>query len=339
MAYYNSKPILGHCREHKRFKTHNDLDMSYIDDYKRYYLNDYEDDDEYNTNFSFDERNILLNSQRVTKNLIETILANHKTIPSNKPQNSVAENKSYKDISNLVEFIPYNVILENFENIEKKGNNLLKIPPKAISKFEENSFYSIQKFDEDIPMEKQIFQLIKILKPNDLITNDTLVMKLVDGPNNGIYSLTKLDCKLIGIPYESGLQLFSPELKWIKEDKDKKTNENQIFYFDNGEMHIFFKIKEIIVNNRTFVKVNDSTLCDLGKFISLIEVYYNRRKILFEMMLNDINEEPLLSEMILHCRFKMDDVINIHELKTLSVKLNTSIFKDIHYERWENSVF
>lgn len=74
-------------------------------------------------------------------------------------------------------------------------------------------------------------------KLND-VDIESVVVKQVGGEDTTVFSLTKADCKELGIPYEPKLQLFPLQMKWripykkvmkmhklvseMKIDKDKK---------------------------------------------------------------------------------------------------------------------
>ena len=61
----------------------------------------------------------------------------------------------------------------------------------------------------------------KVEKLND-ISIDSIIVKQIDGIETTIFSLTKNDCKMLGIKYMPGLQLFPSNMDWkqIKEEKD-----------------------------------------------------------------------------------------------------------------------
>lgn len=78
------------------------------------------------------------------------------------------------------------------------------------------------------------FKIISYIEKIGEIPIDSYVMKQVDGPVGTIFSLTKYDCKELGIKYEKGLQLFPKNLNWInlntsnatsiEEEKSKSNN-------------------------------------------------------------------------------------------------------------------
>lgn len=247
---------------------------------------------------------------------------------SNNQRKIVTEQKSerYKDITNLIELIPYNQIKDNFTIFDpKKGRFVPKETNITKKVFKENDLYMIQKYDDDIPMKQQVYRLIKILKPSDLVTNETLVMKLVSGPNNGIYSLTKLDCKMLNIPYESGLQLFSTELNWVNEETPKT---NQTFYCDGEYIHIYFKLNDVYALNRKVVKIQDKYQCDLSHLLSYLDIRcFDNKRMFTDLILNDFTTEPLVrSEVIIHGLINVKDIKSMNEKIMLSVILDTNNF-------------
>lgn len=257
--------------------------------------------------------------ERVIQNTMSLIGNQRKIIEQRKKER-------YKDITNLVEFIPYNVIKENFTFFDTKKRCFMPNETHTYKKvFKENELYKIQKYDDDIPMNQQVYRLIKILKPNDLVTNETLVMKLVSGPNNGIYSLTKLDCKMLNIPYESGLQLFSTELNWISEETPKM---NQTFYCDGEYIHIYFKLNDVYAINRKVVQIQDKYECDLSRLMSCLDIRcFDNKRMFTDLMLNDFTTEPLIrSEVIIHGLINVKDIKSMNEKIMLSVILDTNNF-------------
>lgn len=234
------------------------------------------------------------------------------------------ENNSSRhiDITDDIDFIPYNEVLDNFmRDISSK---------KEEKQFIENELYSIEKYDEDIPIDKQVYRLIKFLKPNEYILSDTLVMKLVEGPNNGIYSLTKMDCKLLNIPYESGLQLFSTNHRWkLERQSEKETHSNEIKYFNfnNNKIHMYFKLKSFIVHQRKNVcsAYDMSIKFPIDNINRILCVKYNGKRIYYDVMLNDLlgeNPKNIVSELIIHATINIDNNFNPRDKKILNVSLS-----------------
>lgn len=97
---------------------------------------------------------------------------------------------------------------------------ILSIDP--IVPFNENfkigDLYSLSGNDCDgFKMDKKVYQLIAIVNEFNGNVLDSLVMKQVDGDSDTIFSLTKNDCKLLGVEFQSGLQLFPKKLNWVHE--------------------------------------------------------------------------------------------------------------------------
>lgn len=234
------------------------------------------------------------------------------------------ENNSSRhiDITDDIDFIPYNEVLDNFmREISSK---------KEEKQFIENELYTIEKYDEDIPIDKQIYRLIKFLKPNEYILSDTLVMKLVEGPNNGIYSLTKMDCKLLNIPYESGLQLFSTNHRWKLEkqvEQENKVNETKYFNINNNKIHMYFKLKSFIVHQRKNVcsAYDMSINFPIDNINRILKVKYNGKIIYYDVMLNDLpndNSKNIVSELIIHATINIDKDFRLGDKKMLNVSLS-----------------
>lgn len=274
---------------------------------------------------------VLPNIQHQMNSSLKEHINQYNLMNNQKNNMSSIRNERYKDITNLIEFIPYNVIKNNFQEFDVKNGKITDINKFEEQKiFVENELYKIKKYDEDIPMNQQIFRLVKILKQNELVLNDTLVMKLISGPNNGIYSLTKLDCKMLNIPYESGLQLFSTELNWttVSDSTEKEQKIDNNFYCDGKFVHLYFKLNDVYAIQRKTVKIQDKYECELSQLMSCLDIRYNNNKrLITDLILNDFTTQPYVrSEVIIHGLISLS---TIKEMKTkilLNVTLDTYRF-------------
>lgn len=83
---------------------------------------------------------------------------------------------------------------------------------------------------DDFKMPKRIYICKAIIKDIGGVCIDAVVMKQVSDVNDTIFSLTKVDCKHLGITFEDKLQLFPISLNWKLE-----TNETEVV-FDESNM-------------------------------------------------------------------------------------------------------
>lgn len=73
------------------------------------------------------------------------------------------------------------------------------------------------------------FKVISYIESIGKIPIDSYVLKQIDGPVSTIFSLTKYDCKELGIQYERGLLLFPKNLNWINLNASKSKKKNNSF--------------------------------------------------------------------------------------------------------------
>ena len=57
---------------------------------------------------------------------------------------------------------------------------------------------------------------------------DSYIVKRIDETNSNLYSLTKTDCKILGIEFQRGLQLMPKNIGWIEKSEEKDKIENNI---------------------------------------------------------------------------------------------------------------
>lgn len=84
------------------------------------------------------------------------------------------------------------------------------------------------------------FKIISYIEKIGEIPIDSYIMKQVEGPVSTVFSLTKYDCKELGIQYERGLQLFPKNLNWINPNasntasiEKEKTKSNDMMWAYN----------------------------------------------------------------------------------------------------------
>lgn len=246
-------------------------------------------------------------------------------------QRIITRPRSYRD--NLIQFgyepiasmlLPYQEVINDLTYGNGNRCETRKVQPKRnIDKFKLNSLYKLKKYDESIEMNEQVYQLVGLLYESEYITSDTIIMKLVDGPNNGIYSLTKYDCKMLGIDYSEGLQLFSPELQWIEiqeekqEEKVKSEQQPQkplVFVDNNRNVHAFIKVTDYFVlpNKKEFYSpiMHGSRVFSVESINPRFKILANGKEVKRkELILNNIGNERC--EIIFQIKFEMnEDILN-----------------------------
>lgn len=71
-----------------------------------------------------------------------------------------------------------------------------------------------ESLSEDFNIEPNVYQCKHILKEYGGVNLNSVVMKQIEGDQSVIFSLTKADCRSIGIEYEPKLQLFPINMNW-----------------------------------------------------------------------------------------------------------------------------
>jgi hypothetical protein len=90
-------------------------------------------------------------------------------------------------------------------------------PLKQKPLFEVGGMYVLQGTTcDDFDMPIKVYEVKKVLDVVDGINLNSIIVKQVSGPTSTIFSLTKGDCKILGIPFETGLQIFPQSQGWIK---------------------------------------------------------------------------------------------------------------------------
>ena len=119
--------------------------------------------------------------------------------------------------------------------IDRNENNIKSLPSKKQDYLPQLSFNRGDKYslvlqgEEDFQNIERTYAVIgKIDKLNN-IEIDAVIVKQIGGDNTTIFSLTKADCKELGIKYVPGLQLFPANMDW----KQLETNHKE--YSTDGE--------------------------------------------------------------------------------------------------------
>ena len=104
-------------------------------------------------------------------------------------------------------------------------------------------------------MPSRLYQLVAECKILNGINVDAVIMKQISGEKNSmVFSLTKTDCKTLGINFENGLQVFSKNLAWkpIVKEEIKKDKNN---FFDDCDLSTYPVDKESGKIKRICVKI------------------------------------------------------------------------------------
>ena len=93
-------------------------------------------------------------------------------------------------------------------------------------KFKQGELYTLKGEEcDEFAMPERIYMCKGFVKEVNGISLDSVIMKQVDGPTDTVFSLTKLDCRMIGVTYESGLQLFPSNFSWNKVGETQQIRE------------------------------------------------------------------------------------------------------------------
>ena len=182
--------------------------------------------------------------------------------------------KTYKCIDTQGRFMKRTDFILNAKDfltaeIDKSGNNVNSLLYKNQDYLPQLSFNRGDKYalvlqgEEDFQNIERTYVVVgKIDKLNN-IEIDAVIVKQIGGDNTTIFSLTKADCKELGIKYVPGLQLFPANMDWkslkldnnlpkdnfvvdglYSEDSDDNYEE-YLPYFDKNK---YFNLKKKYVN-------------------------------------------------------------------------------------------
>lgn len=106
---------------------------------------------------------------------------------------------------------------------------------------------------EGFEMKPRTFKFIKYIHSHGDIIIDGVIMKQIDGETGMLFSLSKNDCIIYNIPYESNLQIFPLTMKWEIKDKRTKPNKKK----PESSYYTTNKTNEIIRHDMEFKKATD----------------------------------------------------------------------------------
>lgn len=144
---------------------------------------------------------------------------------------------------------------------------------KPKKKFEEGLTYTLQEENvEGYEMPKRCFKLIKhVEKYNDYPINSVIV-KSADNYQGQIFTLTKTDCKTLGIDFEEGLEIFPSELNFVR--NDGVVEEEKKFVIDDNDLSTYptsfvdGRIHKMLVSISGFEDYHSVVFCPNGLPIS-----------------------------------------------------------------------
>lgn len=113
--------------------------------------------------------------------------------------------------------------------------NMFNCQQEQPTLFEENCVYLLKHESLDgSEQQEKTYLLVKYIHDIFGIVLDCLVVKQLSGNNEKIFTLTKSDCALLEIEYQSGLQILPSQLNWepVKE-KDDSTKDSECDYIKN----------------------------------------------------------------------------------------------------------
>ena len=113
--------------------------------------------------------------------------------------------------------------------------NMFNYQQEQPTLFEENRVYLLKHESLDgSEQQEKTYLLVKYIHDIFGIVLDCLVVKQLSGNNEKIFTLTKSDCALLEIEYQSGLQILPSQLNWeqVKENDDN-TKDSECDYIKN----------------------------------------------------------------------------------------------------------
>ena len=148
------------------------------------------------------------------------------------------------------------------------GGNITTQDCPIKNKLKIGNLYTIQGEEcDNFTMPTRIYEMVGECNALNGVNVDGVIMKQISGEKNSmVFSLTKTDCKILGIEFQKGLQVFSKDLNWkplIDETKLFKALPKNKF-FDENNLSTYpvdsetKKIKKMCVKIGGFV--NDSSI-------------------------------------------------------------------------------
>lgn len=197
------------------------------------------------------------------------------------------------------------------------------------SPFIKEHLYQIKKEECDgFETEDKTYQFKGVIDELNGIKIDSVIMKQVSGQKSTIFSLTKFDCRNIGLTFENGLQLFPKNMEWVdvtpQSHQNEEIKEENTFVITNLSTYPRCSIDETI---RTIMfKLHGCT--NLGTRIMLP----NKKTIIKKENFLDslvIKRLPLLNGFSNDCAIKTH-LFGINCPKEDIIDVNGDIFIELH---------
>lgn len=142
--------------------------------------------------------------------------------------------------------------------------------------------YSLQgEMCDGFDMPKKVYEAIAIINQVNGIEVNSIVMKQVDGEDTTIFSLTKSDCKTLGIDFQDGLQLFPQGMEW--KNVETTTNEEKEAEYNSNDLSTYpcdyhtHKIKRMCCKLHGFSITNNGVLITPNGAMSMASFIHSLR--------------------------------------------------------------
>ena len=110
---------------------------------------------------------------------------------------------------------PFTLPKELFELVDFTEMGVVNEASKFKPKFVRGEKYALSGVSCDgFKMQEKVYELVGVHDKFDNIDINSIIVKQIGGNKDKIFTLSKNDCKHIGIKYENGLQLFPKQLNW-----------------------------------------------------------------------------------------------------------------------------
>ena len=117
-------------------------------------------------------------------------------------------------------------------------------------------------------MKEKVYEVVGNVKEYHGTPINSLIVKQVGGEQGVIYTLSKNDCREIGIEYEKGLQLFPTTMKWISANDTVEFNPSDITTYGktkDGKLTVvalefslpIYEKNHVLLPNKKVMKVLD----------------------------------------------------------------------------------
>jgi hypothetical protein len=129
--------------------------------------------------------------------------------------------------------IPYFNKKEYLESLKEKEDKTEEEPKEEDRRhFEIGANYTLSSEEnEDFDTEKSLYNVVATVGTIADIPVDAVVVKQLEGEEGKMFTLTKNDCKYLGIPFQERLMLFPKGMNWEKaltDDEKRKHLEQMI---------------------------------------------------------------------------------------------------------------